>query len=101
MVASSADPPPAEGYLYELCKAEGKLRFLFLFSSAGTGIMLIWLAVAVAVPSLGTGTGTFVIATINLVVTSTLAVFSGYMMRRCAIRKRLRRDAYRNSAKDS
>lgn len=101
MVAPPEEPPPAEGYVYELCKAEGKFRFLFLLTTAGTGLMLIWLTVASVVPSLGAGEGTLVVAVINLTVAGSLAVLSGYVMRRCAKRKQLRRDAYRDSTKDS
>ena len=91
----SADPPRQEGFMYEVCKRDGQIKWLFQISSIGAGLMLIWLAFAIGISSLRPGMGSFVVAVMTLVLMTFFLIFSGYLVRRCARLQQQREAAYR------
>jgi len=65
------------GILEELCGFTGQVTMLFYVSSAAFGLMLLWL------PFVNIESATGVIVVINLVVSTSIMVVSGSVIRFC------------------
>lgn len=71
-----------DGIMYEVCQSRQQLSIVFTLSMVGIVLMLLW------VPFVDPNSGTGAIVYLNIMISSSFALFTGFFVWRCRVRSR-------------